>query len=89
MALGARQAELTRLFLANAFLLVMIGVGCGLAGAVAMTRALKSLLFDVSPLDPLTYAAVSIGLIGAALIASYVPALRATAVDPLDALRAD
>jgi ABC-type lipoprotein release transport system permease subunit len=54
-----------------------------------MTRALKSLLFDVSPLDPLTYAAVSIGLIGAALIASYVPALRATAVDPLDALRAD
>jgi predicted permease len=89
MALGARRAELTRLFLANAFVLVLIGVVCGLAGAVAMTRALKSLLFDVSPLDPLTYAAVSIGLIAAALIASYVPALRATAVDPLEALRAD
>jgi len=89
MALGARQAELTQMFLAHGLVLAMIGVACGLAGAVVMTRALGSLLFDVSPLDPLTYAAVSIGLIAAAVIASYVPALRATTVDPLEALRAD
>lgn len=89
MALGARRAELTRLFLVQGFVPVAIGIACGLAGAVAMTRALGSLLFNVSPLDPLTYAAVSIGLIAAALAVSYVPALRATTVDPLEALRAD
>jgi hypothetical protein len=89
MALGARQAELVRMFLAHGLMLVTIGVACGLAGAVAVTRALGSLLFEVNPLDPFTYAVVSIGLIAAAFIASYVPASRATAVDPLEALRAD
>jgi predicted permease len=89
MALGARRTEVARLFLAHGFVLAAIGVACGLGAAAVMTRALGSLLFDVSPLDPLTYAAVSAGLMGAALAASYVPALRATAVDPLEALRAD
>jgi len=89
MALGARRAEVARLFLAHAFVLASIGVACGLGAAAIMTRALGSLLFDVSPLDPLTYFAVSAGLMGAALAASYVPALRATAVDPLEALRAE
>jgi predicted permease len=88
-ALGASRPELTRLFVGQAFLLAAIGAGLGLGVAAAATRALKSLLFGVSPLDPLTYAAVAAGLICAALLASYIPAVRSTAVDPVDALRAD
>ncbi len=89
LALGARPRELTRMFIAHGFVLAVIGVACGLAGAVALTRVLGSLLFDVNPLDPLTYAAVSLGLIAAAIVASYIPALRAMGVDPVEALRAD
>jgi predicted permease len=89
MALGAPKAELTRLFVARGFALALIGVAFGLAGAAALTRLLRSQLFDVNPLDPLTYAAVSIGLVAAAVIASLVPALRAAAVDPLEAVRAE
>lgn len=89
LALGARQRELMRIFIAHGFVLALIGVGCGLAGAVALTRVLGSLLFDVNPLDPLTYAAVSLGLIAAAIVASYIPALRAMGVDPVEALRAE
>jgi putative ABC transport system permease protein len=88
-ALGARRSELTRLFVAHGFMLALIGVVCGLAGAAALTRALGSLLFDVSPLDPLTYAAVSLGLIAAAIMASSIPPLRATGLDPIEALRAE
>ena len=57
--------------------------------AFALMRLMASLLFDVSPLDPLTYAAVASILIGVAVMASYVPALRATLIDPVDALRAE
>jgi ABC-type antimicrobial peptide transport system permease subunit len=89
LALGAPQREMTRMFIAHGFVLALIGVACGLAGAVALTRVLGSLLFDVNPLDPLTYAAVSLGLIAAAMVASYIPALRAMGVDPVEALRAD
>jgi predicted permease len=89
MALGAPQTQLTRLFVAHGFALALIGVAFGLAGAAALTRLLRSQLFDVNPLDPLTYAAVSIALIAAAVIASLVPALRAAAVDPLEAVRAE
>ena len=89
VALGARQPELIRLFVAHGFVLALIGVACGLAGAAALTRVLGSLLFGVSPLDPLTYAAVSLGLIAAAVMASYLPALRAMEVDPVEALRAE
>ena len=89
LALGAPELELTRMFIAHGFVLALIGVACGLAGAVALTRVLGSLLFDVSPLDPLTYAAVSLGLIAAAIVASYIPALRAMGVDPVEALRAE
>jgi predicted permease len=88
VALGARQHELMRMFIAHGFVLAVIGVGCGLAGAVALTRLLRSLLFDVNPLDPLTYTAVSLGLIAAAMVASYIPTLRAMGVDPLETLRA-
>jgi putative ABC transport system permease protein len=57
--------------------------------AVALTRLMSSMLFDVSPLDPVTYGGVAIGLVAAALIASYLPAVRATTVDPMVALRAE
>jgi ABC-type antimicrobial peptide transport system permease subunit len=87
--LGARERELTRMFIAHGLMLAAIGVGCGLIGAVALTRVLGSLLFGVNPLDPLTYAAVSLGLIAASMAASYIPALRATGVDPVEALRAE
>jgi predicted permease len=89
MALGARPGELARLFVAHGFVLALIGVACGLAGAVALTRILVSLLFNVNPLDPLTYAAVSLGLLVAATVASYIPTLRAMGVAPIDALRSE
>jgi putative ABC transport system permease protein len=89
MALGARQREVMRIFLTNGFLLALIGVGCGLAASAALTRLLAASLFGVSPLDPPTYAAVSLGLIAAALAASYIPARRAMTVDPVEALRSE
>ena len=89
MALGAGRRELARLFVAHGFVLALIGVACGLAGAVALTRVLVSLLFNVNPLDPLTYAAASLGLLAAAIVATYIPTLRAMGVDPIEALRAE
>jgi ABC-type antimicrobial peptide transport system permease subunit len=89
MAMGAQQYTLTRMFLQHGLALSAIGVACGLVGAAAVTRAMKSLLFEVRPLDPLTYTLAPAALIAAALLASYLPALRATAVDPIEALRAD
>jgi predicted permease len=89
VALGARPQDVTRMFIAHGFVLALIGVACGLTGAAALTRVLGSLLFGVNPLDPLTYAAVSLGLIAAAIVASYIPALRAMGVDPVEALRAE
>jgi ABC-type antimicrobial peptide transport system permease subunit len=70
-------------------LLAAIGVGMGLIAAAALSRVLASLLFGISPLDPLTYSAVSIVLLIAAAAASYLPAHRASNVNPLDALRAE
>jgi ABC-type lipoprotein release transport system permease subunit len=64
-------------------------VACGLAAAAGLTRLMKSMLFEVKPVDPLTFATVALGLVLAAALASYLPALRATAVDPIEALRAD
>jgi ABC-type antimicrobial peptide transport system permease subunit len=89
MALGAQRAEVTRLFLAYGLRLAAIGIVCGLVAAVALGRVMASLLFEVSPMDPLTYAAVCLSLAAAAMLASYVPALRATGVDPVTALRAE
>jgi predicted permease len=89
MALGAQKQEVTKLFLNQGLRLALIGVGFGLVAAVGLTRLMKSLLFEVKPLDPLTFASVAVGLIAASALASYLPALRATAIDPLDALRAD
>jgi predicted permease len=89
MALGARRREVVRLFVAHGFMLALIGVACGLAGALALTRLLVSMLFGVDPLDPLTYAAVSLGLLAASIAASYFPTLRAMGVDPINALRVE
>jgi predicted lysophospholipase L1 biosynthesis ABC-type transport system permease subunit len=89
MALGARKEELMRMFLGQGLRLALIGVACGLLAAVALTRVMKAMLFEVKPLDPLTFITVALGLIAASALATYVPALRATAVDPLEALRTD
>lgn len=89
IALGAQKIELTRIFVVHALMLAAIGAGCGLAGAAALTRVLGSLLYGVNPIDPVTYIAVTTGLITTAVIASYLPALRATTVDPVHALRAE
>jgi hypothetical protein len=89
MALGAERSTVTRMFLRYGMRLAAIGVVCGLAAAIALTRLLGSLLFDVSPIDPLTFVAVCGSLFAAALFASYVPALRATLVNPMAALRSE
>jgi predicted permease len=89
MALGSPQTDVTRLFLWDGLRLSAIGVACGLAAAAASARLMSSLLFHVSPLDPLTYIGVAGALIAAAALASFLPALRATRVDPVDALRAE
>jgi predicted permease len=89
LALGAQQSELRRMFVLSAMTLAGIGVAIGLAAAVALMRLMKSLLFGISPLDPLTYVAVPIVLVSAAVLASYLPARRAAAVDPVEALRAE
>jgi putative ABC transport system permease protein len=89
MALGAQHNEVTGMFVRHGARLVAIGIVCGLAAALALTRFMSSMLFDISPLDPLTYAGVSLGLVAAALLASYIPALRATSIDPIRALRSE
>jgi putative ABC transport system permease protein len=87
IALGARRANVLRMVVAEGVVLVMAGIGIGLAGALALTRFLSSLLFDVEPRDPLTFAAVSLLLTVVALLAAYIPARRAAKVDPIVALR--
>ena len=89
MALGAQPAGLQRMFLGYGLILASIGAAIGLAAAAGVTRLMKSLLFGVTALDPITYAAVAIVLIAAAALASYVPARRATTVDPVEALRTE
>ena len=89
LALGAQQSELRRMFVRYGLVLAGIGVVVGLGAAVVLMRLMKSLLFGISPLDPLTYAAVPLILVMAAVLASYLPARRASAVDPVEALKAE
>ncbi len=87
MALGARLRDVLMLVVGNGVKLMAIGVGIGLAGAFLLTRALTSLLNGISPTDPVTFIFVSVLLVTVALLATYIPARRATKVDPLVALR--
>jgi len=89
MALGAQPGGLQRMFVRHGLLLAAIGAAFGLAAAAGLTRLMSSLLFGVAAFDPLTYAAVAGVLILAAVLASYFPARRATAIDPVQALRAE
>jgi ABC-type antimicrobial peptide transport system permease subunit len=89
VALGADQHRVQRLVVGEGLALVMIGTAFGLAGALMATRVLQSMLFDLAPSDPTTYATI-VGLLGiAAVVASWLPARRASRVDPVVALRAD
>jgi len=88
-ALGGSRRELEAMFLRRGVTLALAGVACGLAGAVALTRLMASLLFRTSPLDPALYVLVSVGLLTIAAIASYVPARRAAQVDPVQTLRGE
>ena len=89
LALGAQPIQLRRMFVRQGLALTGIGAAIGLGAALSLTRLMKSLLFGISPLDPLTYAGVPIVLAAAAMLASYLPARRAAAVDPTEALRAE
>ncbi len=87
MALGAKREDIVRLVVGQAFWLAVTGLGLGLAGALALTRVLKSFLFQVGTLDPVTFVCVSLFLGGVALLAGYLPARRAAKVDPMEVLR--
>lgn len=87
MALGAGRRDVLRLFMRQGMMLVFVGLVIGLAGALALTRLMSSLLFGVSTTDTLTFVSVAIGLVIVGLFACYIPARRATKVDPLVALR--
>jgi predicted permease len=89
IALGAQRHAVTRMFVAHGLMLAGAGVAIGLAAAFGVMRLISSLLFEVSPVDPLTYGMVSLTLITATVLASYVPALRAAAVDPIETLRSE
>ncbi len=89
MALGARPREVLLLILKQGLLLTLLGVAIGLAGALALTRVMSGLLFGIGAADPATYAAIVLVLLVVSFIACYIPARRATRVDPLIALRYD
>jgi putative ABC transport system permease protein len=87
MALGAGAGDVVKLVLRDGLKLVLAGVGIGVAGALALTRLMESMLFEVSSTDTLTFIVITSILAGVALAACFVPARRATRVDPMIALR--
>ncbi|HYO80495.1 MAG TPA: ABC transporter permease [Bryobacteraceae bacterium] len=89
MALGAQQRNVKLMFVRHGVLWGSIGAAVGLVGAAVLSRWMSTLLFEVSPLDPLTYVAVAVMLMACAAAASYLPARRVTGVDPVEALRAE
>jgi predicted permease len=89
IALGAQRSTITSMFVRQGLVLTAGGIACGLVLAFAASRLLQSLLFHVSPADPVTYAVASLGLCAAAWLASYIPSRRTATVNPVDALRAE
>jgi ABC-type antimicrobial peptide transport system permease subunit len=89
MALGATPRDVVRLVVRQGMMPVVIGLGVGLVAALGLTRLLAGMLYGVSPRDPVALAAMAAVLVAVALLASYLPARRATRVDPLVALRGD
>ncbi|MEY2584511.1 MAG: putative transport system permease protein, partial [Verrucomicrobiota bacterium] len=87
IALGAKGGDILRLVFVNAMATTLAGVALGLAAAFALTRLLQSLLYQVSPSDPVVFAAIPLLLVGVAVIATYLPARRAMKVNPITALR--
>ena len=87
MALGAARRNVLSMVMGQGLLLVGLGVVIGVAGALAVTRLIASQLFGVQPTDPSTFVLVAITLVGVAALATFVPAMRATRVDPVVALR--
>jgi ABC-type antimicrobial peptide transport system permease subunit len=89
MALGATAAAVRRMVVSQGARVVLIGAVVGVVVALASTRFLKTLLYEVDAVDPLMFIAMSITMIGIGMLASYVPAHRASRVDPIESLRAD
>jgi putative ABC transport system permease protein len=89
LALGAKPSHVLRMLVGQGMALVLAGLALGMAGALALTRLLTSLLFQVTPNDPITYTAVSLLIGVAALVACWLPSRRATEIDPLEALRCE
>ncbi len=89
MALGAQRETLTAMFVRQGLRLTLIGAACGLVTAFITMRLMSSLLFNVSPVDPITYITITIGVVAVAYIACYFPSRRAATVEPMDALRTE
>ena len=89
IALGAHDRQVRRMFVRQGVALAAVGVTCGLAGGAFVTRLMATLLFGTSPLDPITYGLVSLGLVAIAGLASYIPAYSATRLDPVRSLRGE
>jgi predicted permease len=89
MALGAERHAVTALFVRNGLWLAAIGIACGLVASFATMGLMSSLLFNVSPVDPVTYASITAGVLATAWLACYLPSRRAATIDPVNALRAE
>jgi len=87
MALGAQRGDVLQLVVGHGMRLVLAGLGIGLVGALVLTRLLRTLLFGIGPTDPVTFAVTPLLLAMTALLACWLPAARASKVDPIDALR--
>jgi putative ABC transport system permease protein len=89
VALGAARRDVMRLIVGQGLRLAAVGIVHGVIGAALVTPAIRTILYNVTPTDPFSFGAVAVFLIGVALVASYIPARRAMAVDPIIAIRND